>query len=153
MNDKDFKEQRSRIRKLIKKWHSSLGLNWWRIEYKFSRDKNSDGPAAYEPEGSWDVAAMCEADDNYLTAVITFFLPNIVDIPDNELEEIYLHECMHIFLKPMQTKEKASEEERVATMLSRAMVWASEMTKSTETPSRRPRKKPQKRLKKKQVGK
>lgn len=151
MTDKDFNTQKQRIRKLIKKWHKTLGLNWFRIEYVYSRERHSDGPSNYEPEGDWDTAADCLADANYLTATITFYLPNLVNIKDDELEEIYLHECMHVFLKPMQTKQKAAEEERVATMLARAMVWAGEFIKpekKDKPTSRRPRKMPQKRLKK-----
>lgn len=148
MTDRDFNEQKARIRKLIKKWHKAIGLNWWRIEYVYSRERHSDAPSTYEPEGDWDTAADCAADSNYLTATITFYLPNLVRIKDDELEEIYLHECMHVFLNPMQHKEKAAEEERVATMLARAMVWASEFIKKDNPTSRRPRKKAQKRLKK-----
>ena len=131
MTDKDFRTQKERIRKLIKKWHKTIGLNWWRIEYVYSRERDGDGPSNYEPDGNWTTAADCSADDSYLTASITFYLPNLVKIEDDELEEIYLHEIMHVFLKPMQTKEKAAEEERVATMLARAMVWASEIKKTT----------------------
>jgi len=153
MTDKEYNTQKKRVKALIKKWHKLIGLNWWRVTYSYSRTVKDDNDTTYDPGRGWAVAADCDTDSNYLTATITFYLPNVADIPDEYLEEIYLHEVMHIFINPMQTKEKAAEEERVATTLARAMAWASEMYKKPEkkkkSTSRRPRKTPQKRLKKK----
>lgn len=153
MTDKEYNVQKKRIRSLIKKWHKAIGMNWWRVEYVYSRERRDDSATTYDPGQGWDVAADCQTDSNYMTATVTFYLPNIVSIRDEELEEIYLHELMHILINPMQTKQKAAEEERVATTLARAMVWASEIHKKPEK-KKKPtsgggRRKPQKRLKNK----
>lgn len=153
MTDKEFNTQKKRIRSLITKWHKAIGMNWWRVEYIYSRERRDDSATTYDPGQGWDVAADCQTDSNYMTATVTFYLPNIATIRDEELEEIYLHELMHVLINPMQTKKKAAEEERVATTLARAMIWASEIHKKPEK-KKKPasgggRRKPQKRLKNK----
>jgi len=158
MNDKEYNAQKKRIRKLKKKWHEALGLNWWRVTYVYSRESRDGTPVSYDNGNDWDIAATCECDSNYMTATITFFLPQLVNIEDEELEEIFLHECMHILINPMRHKNRSAEEERVATTLARSVIWATQdlvkaalKEKKKKTTSRRPLKMPQKRLKKKKA--
>lgn len=124
MTDKEYNKQKKRIQLLHKKWHDTLGLSWWRVTYAYSREGIGKHEAAYESESAGMIGAMCETDSNYLTATITFYLPNLAEISDDILEEIFLHECMHILINPMSHKDKSAEEERVATMLARALAWA-----------------------------
>jgi len=64
------------------------------------------------------------ADYNYLQATIIAYLPQVKELTDDDLEETYLHECMHILLSPMKHKSLAKEEELVATQLARAFIWS-----------------------------
>jgi hypothetical protein len=60
----------------------------------------------------------------YKTAAITFYLETVKEYED--IEQYFVHELMHIFLKPMQTRAKYDEEELVATHLANAFIWARE---------------------------
>lgn len=138
MNDKAYREQKARIDKLIKKWVKPIGLGWWDMKFIYVRGED-DQPAAYEPPIAKSGQAVCimstQTDYYYKFATIKFFMPVIADWDDDkELERFFVHELMHIFLKPMQTRQKFSEEELVATQLAEALIWArleGESTKAT----------------------
>lgn len=153
MTDKEYNEQRTRVRKLIKKWHQTLGLNWWRLKYEFKREKSEKDS---DDDKDWATTARCIASPNYLDATIIFYLPEIATMDDNELEETVLHEMMHVFLSPMSTKEKDDEEERVATTLARAFIYTYldtvKSSKKKLPEKKRASKMPQKRLKKEKTA-
>lgn len=133
MTDKEYKEQKQRIRKLIKKWVQPLGLNWYSIEFIYERViKPDDRQTAYSPKnvsGYWQTVMDTTADPYYCTASVTCYLPIVKDLNDRELEETFLHELMHIFLSSMHDKKSAKEEEQVATRLAKAFIWAVEEVK------------------------
>lgn len=128
MTDKEYEQQKNRIRKLIKKWVKPLGLNWWRIDFEYKRENKSILESTnYSPKdinGNWVCAMDTRADPYYLTACVTCYLPVLVNVDDEDLEEYFLHELMHIFLRPMRHKKTANEEELVATKLAQAFIWS-----------------------------
>jgi hypothetical protein len=130
MTDKQFREQKKRITKLIDKWERQLGLRWWTVSHEWAREhKEYSEHTSYEPinvKGNWECAMCVTSDYYYKQATITFFLPVCADLKDAQLEQSFVHELMHIFLNPMKTKQKAKEEELVATMLASAMIWSRE---------------------------
>jgi hypothetical protein len=128
MKDKDCQIQIKRIRTLKKKWHSVLGLNWWRVDYDYSDQEGPRGEGTYAPPNAteWISPMETTADPYYLKAAITFYLPHIIDMSDDELEEGFLHELMHVFLSPMHSRKTAKEEELVATKLAQAVKWTHE---------------------------
>ena len=128
MNDKEYKVQKERIRKLIKKWVKSLGLNWYEITFEYERGIRTDTtPTAYSPKvvkGVWETVMETEVDPYYGRAVIVCYLGVIKNLEDQDLEETFLHECMHIFLSPMHNKKENKQEELVATRLAKAFIWS-----------------------------
>lgn len=124
MTDKEYKIEVERIRKLIKKWRSPLGLGWWKVTFEYEREEpEEDGKTEYAPrdvDGIWRNVAVTRCDPNYLLATITFYLIQTRKLSDDELEETFVHECMHIILSPMHTRRMAAQEELVATQLARA---------------------------------
>jgi hypothetical protein len=130
MTDKEYREQKKRIQKLIDKWVHTLGLDWWEIIYEYVRGEHDGSETNYMPftgKGSRYACIMeVSTDYYYRTARMTFYLQTCIDYDDAALERYFVHECMHIFLKAMQTKQKASEEELVATSLASAVIWARE---------------------------
>jgi hypothetical protein len=125
MTDKEYRIQKARIRKLIKKWVKPLGLGWWRVTFDYHREQppsNTD----YAPKsvnGTWVSAMTTMADPYYLTATIDCYLNVLKDCKDDDLEEYFVHELMHVLLSPMHHKKKAAEEELVATKLAQAVIW------------------------------
>lgn len=127
MTDKQYKEQKARMKKLINKWVAPLGLNWWKLQYEWIRSDHDGGETTYMPFTGKDQKFTCimsvVTDYYYKTATIQFYLLTLMDYSDEELERHFVHECMHIHLKAMQTKQKAAEEELVATSLADAFIW------------------------------
>jgi len=128
MKDKDYKIQVKRIKSLIKKWVKPMGLGWWRIDFIYERQEAGANlsEADYSPKdigGNWMCAMETRADPYYLTASVTCYLPTIQELDDEDLEEYFLHELMHIFLRPMHHAKTSKEEELVATKLAQAFIW------------------------------
>lgn len=132
MRDKEYNFQKKRIQKLIKKWVGPLGLRWYRLKFNYHDVPNME-ESDYEPksiDGMWETAMATCADHNYCTASIDFYLPTIAKIKDDdEVEEYFIHELMHIFLRPMHSKETAAQEELVATKLAQAFFWVTKKGK------------------------
>lgn len=125
MTDKEYEAQKKRIRYLTAKWVKTLGLGWWRIDIAYDRNPPAREGYEYSPSDSqnWDVAMTCVSDPNYCKALITFYCSVTKGLSDSDLEEAFLHELMHIMVSPMRSKQKAGEEERVATLLARGILW------------------------------
>lgn len=126
MTDKEYREQKKRIELLIKKWVRVLGLNWWKLTYVYVRGTNDNADTNYAPFTGKNNQFTCimdvTTDYYYKTATICFYLETIKEYDD--IEAYFVHELMHIFLKPVQTKHKHAEEELVATQLADAIIWA-----------------------------
>lgn len=125
MNDAEFEAQKARIQALAEQWLPPLGLTWWNIALEYARD-NYDGR-----DGAQPTVAYCKADWRYVHARIVWNMPLVAEQDDAELERIFVHECMHIFLHEMRWAEtrdtdSLDHEERVATMLTKAFLWLRE---------------------------
>lgn len=131
MNDKEYIAQKRRIQKLIKKWVRPLGLGWWTINFSYRRESSlMPAETEYHPKtinGTWVSAFITCADWCYQTATIECYLNILKDVNDDELEEYFVHELMHIFLSVMHTQDKAGEEELVATQLAKAFIWTNKL--------------------------
>ena len=134
MNDKEYKIQKERVIAIRDRWHSLLGLGWWKISFYFCREqKDKTQPSSYSPKNindEWTTVMDVSCDPYYLTASVNCYLQECALLNDEELEEIYLHEMMHVFLYPIKNKQKMDEEERVATTLARAFQWVKQGKKN-----------------------
>ncbi len=130
MTDQEYKSQKKRIQILIDKWISPLGLRWWRIRFNYFREDRKNGETSYRPligeDGDWKVMFATTCDPYYLTASIDCYLPTILEADNDEVEECFLHELMHVILSPMHHKATRKEEELVATNLARAFGYLEE---------------------------
>ena len=120
MNDAEFDALRAKIDQLVDWWAGSLGLKWWKITSIFSRE-----PLGHSAEG-YKAGARCDAQWEYLLADITFAMPDLLGLTDEDLERVVVHELQHIFLNEMRHargEDGSAHEERVATMLTYAFLW------------------------------
>ena len=124
MNDAEAEVQQARVERYVDKWFKTLGLGYWHITHRWHR-----GPylAWGDAEVHANTSASASIQWQYLRAVIDWNLVEIKDRPDDILEEDVVHEAMHIFLAEMSKSETDEHEERVATMLARALRWAVEL--------------------------
>jgi hypothetical protein len=129
MTDREYREQKARICKLIGKWVGPLGLKWWSLNFTYSREPLESGKGE-----SYACLGTCTADWEYLTAQITFNLPALSKKSDADLEECFVHELCHVFVNEMRMwgeKEMPTEkhdeamhhEERTVTQLANAFLW------------------------------
>lgn len=125
MTDKEFDKQKLRIKKLKDKWMDLLWLNQYWVEFDYIRE--TPGPESktdYSPQdigGYWEVVMETRSDPYYLKASVTVYTIQTAKLNDDQLEETFLHELCHIHLSPLHTKAKSNDEERVVTMLARAL--------------------------------
>jgi len=106
MTDKEYAKQRNRIKKIADTLIKPLGFSWFTItlEYKRRFDYNDT-----------DIMAKCHAQPDYMMATIEFFVPSIVELSDEELKHVILHELCHLLVAPIfhnpskQTFEQSTE--------------------------------------------
>lgn len=104
---------------LVHKWIGRTWLGWWRIEV---RGLNAYEYAKLNTEVDVHSSlAFCESDWRYMTAVIKVNLDLLKEIDDKDLEEIVVHELMHVILNEMR-EGGTGHEERVATFLARSFI-------------------------------
>ena len=118
MTDKEYRDQKARVRKYWDKWFSSIGMGWWQIDLNWERDREPD---------SWNTIGMTHCNWQYRTGDITFYLPACVDLTDDQLEEAVVHEFVHILAMPihdMRDDQARDITEHTVTTIARAIIWA-----------------------------
>lgn len=120
MTDKEAREQKKRVKKVIDKWFKTMGMNWWRIDMYWERDYDAaDDRTAARTSWSWQ----------YRSAVITWFLPVIQNFNDEELENAVVHEFSHILIGAVSQdvlEDKRQLVEYSTENVTRAIIWARE---------------------------
>lgn len=118
MTDKQYKKTKKRVRKVLEWWIDRMGLQWWDdIQIRFHRDV-SDAP---DPLAAGHVTfTWC-----YQQATIHFYLPNLVDKDDAELEKIVVHELVHILTAELLTfdADDNPHKEHGTVTVTKAFLW------------------------------
>lgn len=120
MTDKEYREQKRRVQKVWDRWYTPLGMNWWRIDCNWEREREED---------SWHTIGKTYCNWEYRTANITFYLPACVDLNDDKLEEAIVHEFVHVLAMPIHDcrDDQAREiTEHTVTTIARSLIWARE---------------------------
>ena len=115
MTDKEYRQQKKRVERLVKKWRELLWLNNYRIHNSWARDTK---------DGAKNTGAETEMRWQYLEADFTWYLPNVLELKDDELEDMVVHEFCHILVDPLMhedTEHGRMIYERVTTTLQRAI--------------------------------
>lgn len=134
MNDTEFNEQKARIEALIDRWKDPLGLGWWNIDFQYCREGELERTHGHDPESRFTALMDCSVEWQYLNACIRINMPMIATRDDDDIENAFVHELMHVFVAEMQVPEWADapaaifqslrdHEERVVSMLARVIVW------------------------------
>jgi hypothetical protein len=137
VDDKTFIAQKKRVMRLINYWMPALKLFGWNVRFVFSRDESPpDAGAAHTHQR---IAAYTCSDWRYMEAAITFLLPEVAQLDDEQLEHMFLHELMHVYLDEMRCcdKQDGGHEERVASWLASSLVHARNHLTRRRTPPQR----------------
>lgn len=120
MTDKEYREQKLRVRRFWDKWHDAIGMGWWRINLTWDRARDEESP---------NQLAVTSSSWQYRTGHVTFNLPECAAVDDETLEETVVHELCHILLAPIHDgrDDQAREiTEFAVTSTARAIIWARE---------------------------
>ena len=142
MTDAEQKQLENRIQAIADEWILCLGLQWWHISFYYHGDSGAyrDSSAGVPAESK----AYTSASWPYLDAAIHYNLSGLSDYDDVHLEEVVVHELMHVMVHEMRSVANCEceqfdirHEERVCTMLERAFVWTNEHFRDSQsqTPS------------------
>lgn len=125
MTDKEYREQKQRIKALFSKWHI-LGLGWFRVHYEWDRARCMDEPMeAMKTEVSWQ----------YREVTFTVRLPACQELDDDHLEHIVVHECAHAltggFMAQLDLTSPGQVQimEHATEMVANAIIWSREAGK------------------------
>jgi len=90
--------------RLIKKWKHLLKLGdyTFTVEYK-------QGSSDYHANGFIGIACT-RASWEYRQATITFWIDELADVPEEDIENIVVHELMHTVVAPISPKHGKLEE-------------------------------------------
>jgi len=129
MKDREYRKQKKRIQRFIDRWAAPLGMKWWEITYAW-HDEPYVGEDAV---GGRTPAARTLVDWDYRRATIHFYLPDCEGESDRHMEDVVIHEFMHVLLNEMRQWKDASDalahEERTAVSLVQAIRWVAEAAK------------------------
>lgn len=121
MTDKEYREQKKRLKKLIDKWHKTLGMGWFHIDMIYDRARNDSNP---------ETTAITSTSWQYRKATITWYMPSVADNDDDFLEGIVVHEFVHVLVAPMMLVDKQEDlplqHEYATESVARAIRWARE---------------------------
>lgn len=108
----EWKRQRRRIRALLKKWRYVLTLDEWYVTNNFV-----DGPIVVDGEVSSEAVASAKVRWEYRRATLSWNTQEVAKLNDADLEEVFLHESMHVLLNEMRevVAGNIKAEERSAT--------------------------------------
>jgi hypothetical protein len=119
VTDKDYREQKRRVKKYIDKWFRTLGLGWFSVDMEWSREKDND--TAARTLSSWQ----------YKNATITWFLPLLAQYDDDTVERTVVHEFCHVLLSGLAQNQQNTDEslssqvnEYTTELVANALVWA-----------------------------
>lgn len=112
----DWKAERKRIRTIAKRWRYPLGLDEWHMTTRYTQ-----GNLIVDGTVSTGAVGCASVRWQYREAELDFNLEKTAKLTDEELEEIYVHEAMHVILNEMRD-EDIKHEERVASSLAFAFM-------------------------------
>lgn len=118
MNDKEYEKLKAKTNKFLDKWLTMLGLRGWDINFYWNRELGD------KIDDNFSIEAATATQYPYKTANVNFFLPSLQGKSNKDIENIVLHELIHILTDEMKDHDKDHNHcERVVTDLTNAFLW------------------------------
>jgi len=114
-------KSKKRLRKAIKIWSYRLGLRWWHVTTVLSTDKELIKDV-FGIKKNETVLGRTYANWKYRTAIIYFNVPAFKGFSERKIEQIVVHELMHVLVNEMREGD-IHHEERAVTSLTEAIFW------------------------------
>lgn len=127
MDDAKYEAQRERVVTLADRWIRAIGLGWWRITNSYDRTGEDFADSTVRSGGyRTGTAARCFPEWRYGFATIVWNMPEVAEMDDEQLENTFVHELMHLYLHELRGDEDGDHldhEEHAATSLAKAFIW------------------------------
>lgn len=129
MNDKKYEQIKKKLKRLVSKWRHVMVLNSYRLDFVWDRSYCRQAGVAAEVKCSW----------TYKTILITFYLPEIEQLTDDEIEGVVVHELSHVLLHPVAGDPNDDQPdfnqkvEYATTCVAQAVQWAYEAGQRVRT--------------------
>jgi Zn-dependent peptidase ImmA (M78 family) len=120
MNDKAAEAQKKRVDKYLKKWREA-GFGWWKIDVTWSRGDHED-----------EAPATCYCQWEYRQAEITFYLPAIAKLTDEEVEGVVVHELSHLLVASVENYDDDNTRQKTeyaVSCVATALLWTNQNVK------------------------
>ena len=115
MTDKEYKQQKARVEKILNKWRRILGLDGHRFHFNYVREYDDVKSAVASINALWQ----------YKNHSINIFLPKVAEIDsDYELTEALVHEFVHVFINPFQKEDPTKAEEEILEFATQSITYA-----------------------------
>lgn len=101
MDDKKYEATKKRIRKFVDKWSKPMGLGWFKIDVTYDRNCSRDGS---HTQAETDMSAW-----RYHEFTITFYITDVMELSDEELENTVVHELVHCLLAPISCNMRETD--------------------------------------------
>jgi hypothetical protein len=139
LTDEELKHQIERIRPLITRWPQQLGLGQWLLTFGYARSGAEDSGG--REGGKWGTMAEVQADWRYKQAYVTFYMPQVSQTDDSELEYAFVHELCHILVNELRGPKLEykdgsngrAREESVVTAMAKAYLWVRDSVLTSPT--------------------
>src|SRR3954468_1821537 len=92
MDDKTYRKYKTSLTRTVTKWRDIMGLNSYRFDFRWDRSYCSDNAG---------VAAEVKCSWQYKTILITFYMPQLQELSDDEIEGVIVHELSHVLVHPI----------------------------------------------------
>lgn len=131
MTDKEFNLQKKRIKFELQRWWNALGIDRHNIDVVYHRDYADDNNS---------VVGRTYCNWQYMHGTLDFFLPAVANIDENDMENMVVHELVHIIAWPLWDNAGTSrrkENEYAIECMARALIDARRAGQKDHTKSKR----------------
>lgn len=92
MTDPEYNKLKHKINDIAQHWISNAGFSWWKVDLIWDRNYDEDDR---------ETAAVADAKWIYRIASITFYMPVMQHLSDEEMERVIVHELAHLLVDPI----------------------------------------------------
>jgi hypothetical protein len=136
MDDKTYRKYKVSLTRTVAKWRDIMGFNSYRFDFNWDRSYCTDND---------QVAAEVKCSWMYKTVLVTFYLPRLQDMSDDEIESVIVHELCHVLVHPVSSDLRDDQPdfnekvEYATTCIALALRWAYEAGERVGTAAERKR--------------
>lgn len=117
-------QTKQKIQTYVTKWLKPLGLLWWDVNVVYlDKPKELNDKEFFSDSGM--ILGKTHVNWQYGLATVYFNVPAFDEMKDEDIEEVVVHELVHILVNEMREPDM-HHEERVVTGLTKAFLWTKE---------------------------